>query len=83
MKETTYTITIFTQAAGSNKDDLSGKLRFEGCSEINALNDFYKTQETGPDRLVFKYISKSTGKVNTAEFNCHTIVGYVMEKENQ
>ncbi len=90
MPETKYTITIFTQAAGSNKGDLSGKLRFEDCTDmqiinskavglINAGSNLMKM----PVSLEFNYKSASTGKKNFARFALTSIVGYVVEEQSE
>lgn len=67
MSEFKMIITVLTEKAGS--EDLSGKLRFEDCTNV----------VEGDWQLTFKYVSKSSGKMNEATFNTNFIVGYLIE----
>lgn len=72
-------ITIFLNGAGSNEGDLSGKLQFRQCTDIDLIY-----MDGGLTFLSFTYRGKGgTGKPVQASFNLGNICGYGTEEEDR
>lgn len=72
-------ITIFLNGAGSNEGDLSGKLQFRQCTNIELIS-----MDGGLTFLSFTYRGKGgTGKPVKASFNLGNIYGYGKEEEDR
>lgn len=72
-------ITIFLNGAGSNEGDLSGKLQFRRCTDIELTPTY-----GGITLLSFTYRGKGgTGKPVKASFNLNNICGHGIEEEDR